>query len=153
MNNKWNAVGSAAHNDIQAMIEVATLASDVGSSVSVVSCNEFQGSNGNRTEFCIGGPGGGSNPRTGAHLAAHLPGVTIRPYDPKRRDSMAIIVGKQKFLYDRDNQQHALIAKFRPVESTQPAIVISGQTSIANHAAVSFLKREYLSISRCPFTG
>ena len=67
--------GAMHHNDVQAMIEVATLAASTGSPVSVESCNDFQGLNGNRTEFCLGGPGGGSNPRTGAHLAAQLPGV------------------------------------------------------------------------------
>ena len=75
MNNKANMVGSTHHHDVQAMIEIAALAGGVGSLVLIESCNEFHGINGDRTEFCIGGPGGGSNPRTGGHLAAHLPSV------------------------------------------------------------------------------
>src|SRR6516225_8751279 len=71
MNNKYNMPGSTHHNDVHAMIEIATLASSIGSAVLIESCNDFQGVNGNRTEFCIGGPA--SNPRTAAHVAAHLP--------------------------------------------------------------------------------
>jgi len=70
-NNAAGRRGAMHHNDVQAMIEVATLGASTGSPVSVESCNDFQGLNGNRTEFCLGGPGGGSNPRTGA--AAYQP--------------------------------------------------------------------------------
>jgi hypothetical protein len=146
MNNKYNMPGSTHHNDVQAMLEIATLASNIGSSVLIESCNEFHGVNGDRTEFCVGGPG--SNPRTGGHIAANLPGVTLRPYDPALRDSMAIIVGGEQFPLLSGSQEHALVAKFTPPTSSQPVIIICGQTSIANRAAVYFLKREYLRLSK-----
>jgi hypothetical protein len=148
MNNKYDMPGSANHNDVQAMIEIATLASNIGSSVLIESCNEFHEVNGNRTEFCVGGPSGGSNPRTGGHLAANLPGVTLRPHDPALRDSMAIIVGREQFPCVPGSQAHALVAKFTPPASSRPVFIICGQTSIANRAATHFLKREYLSLSK-----
>jgi hypothetical protein len=148
MNNKAGLAGSAHHDDVQAMIEVATLASGVGSSVSLESCDEFRGSNADRTEFCIGGPTGGSNPRTGGHLASCLPGVTLCGYHPRRRDSMAIVVGDQSFHRDRGNDEYALAAKFTPPGSSRPVILISGQTAITNRAAIGFLKREYRGLAK-----
>ena len=148
MNNKYNKVGSTHHHDVHAMIEVATLANDTGTRIAVESCNDFHGSNGDRTEFCIGGPTAGSNPRTGGHLASHVPGVTICPYDPARSDSLAFEVGGRQFLWDRGNEEYALVAKFTPPGSSRPVIVISGQTSITNRAAIHFLKSQYRTLSK-----
>lgn len=146
MNNKYDKPGSMHHNDVQTLIEVATLASDTRAQVTVESGNDFHGSNGDRTEFCIGGPS--SNPRTAGHLRSHLPGVTPRPYDPVTGEAMAIVVGDQRFICDRRNQEYALVAKFTPPEASRPVIVISGQTSIGNRAAIHFLKREYRNLSK-----
>lgn len=146
MNNRYNMPGSTHHNDVQAMLELATLASNVGSSVIIESCNEFHGINGDRTEFCVGGPE--SNPRTVGHITANLPGVILRPYDPARQNSTAITVGAEQFLQVPNEEEYALVAKFTPPASSRPVIIISGQTSIANGAAVNFLKREYLSLTK-----
>ena len=147
MNNKAGLTGSTSHHDVQAMIELATLASGVGTSVVIESCDDFQGINGDRTEFCIGGPSGGSNPRTGGHLAAHLPGVAIRA-EPDRRVLPAIVAGDQEFHWRRGEHDYALVAKFTPPGSSRPVIIISGQTALSNRAAVYFLKREYISLSK-----
>jgi len=144
LNNKYNMVGSTHHNDVYAMIEAVTLANDVGAQVDVESCNDFRGSNGDRTEFCIGGPG--SNPRTGGHVAAQLPGVSLRPFDPAAHDSMAFVVGDQVFSWNRGNQEYALVAKFTPQGAMRPVMVICGQTALANRAAIGFLKREYRNL-------
>lgn len=148
MNNTAARLGATHHNDVQAMIEVATLASGIGSSVLIESCNDFHELNGDRTEFCIGGPMGGSNPRTGAHLAAYVPGVGIAPHDPARRNSLAIVAGDQEFLCDRGRAEHALVAKFTPPGSSRPVIVICGQSSVTNRAAIHFLKREFRGLSK-----
>jgi hypothetical protein len=151
MNNKYDMPGSTHHNDVQAMIEIATLASSIGSSVLIESCNEFHGINGDRTEFCIGGPG--SNPRTEGHISANLPGVTIRPHDPAvPDDSMTIVAGSERFIRVPHSQEYALVAKFTPPASSRPVLIICGQTSIANRAAVNFLKREYQRISQSLFS-
>jgi hypothetical protein len=148
MNNSASRKGATHHNDVQTMIEVATLASGLGSAVLIESCNDFHGINGDRTEFCIGGPMGGSNPRTGAHLAAYLPRVSIIPEGPDRRDCPAILVGGQEFPCDRGNEEHALVAKFTPSGSSRPVIIICGQSSITNRAAIHFLKREYRALAK-----
>jgi hypothetical protein len=146
MPDKYDRPGSVARHDVHAMIEVATLAHDLGSPVSVMPADNLKGHNGDRTEFCIGGPI--SNPRSSGHLAAELPGVEIRPYQEGAADSMAIVVGRDRFLCERRNREHVLIAKFIPKGSTCPVIVISGQTAIANRAGIVFLKREYRALTK-----
>lgn len=147
MNNKYNRPGSAGHRDVRAMIEVATLASELGCQVSVESSDDFRASNGGRTEFCIGGPWSDSNVRTGGHLAAHLPGVAVCPFGPGP-DASAILVDGHRFRWDRGNEEYALIAKFTPAESTRPVFLVCGQTSLANHAAVHLLKRAHTELGR-----
>ncbi len=145
MNNHWQKPGSTSHNDVHTMIEVAALAHEAGCPISVLPADDLRENNGDRTEFCIGGPT--SNPRTAGHLATHLPGVRYLPHST-RRDSGAIVVGGKQFLFDHGRRGHALIAKFIPIYSSCPVIVIYGQRSIDNRAAIHFLKREYRKLSR-----
>lgn len=147
LGNKHNSPGTAHYRDVEAVMELALLAGDLGCHVSVES-GDFRGGNGDRTEFCVGGPTGGANLRTGGHLTAHLPGVVIHPYNGTRPDSVAIEVGGEKFLFDRGNQEYALVAKFTPAESESPVFVVAGQTSTANLAAIHFLRREYAQVSK-----
>ncbi|MEV5144100.1 hypothetical protein AB0L14_06555 [Streptomyces sp. NPDC052727] len=147
LGNKYNAPGTAHYRDVRAVVELTLLVGELGCHVSVES-GDFRGSNGDRTEFCVGGPTGGANPRTGGHLTAHLPGVVIHPYDVTRPDSVAIEVGGEKYLFDRGNQEYALVAKFTPAESVRPVFLVAGQTSVANLAAIHFLRREYAKVAR-----
>jgi hypothetical protein len=101
---------------------------------------------GSRTEFCIGGPD--SNARTGAHLRSYLPGVAKRPYNPARRDSMAFVIGDQRYLRERDKQEFAVVAKFLPRGASRPVFVISGQTAITNWASVHFLNSNYKRLAK-----
>ncbi|MEU3919362.1 hypothetical protein [Streptomyces sp. NPDC029004] len=146
LGNKHNAPGTAHHRDVRAMLELAMLAAELDCHVSLES-GDFRGGNGDRTEFCVGGPTGGANVRTGGHLAAHMPGVVIHPYDGTRADSAAIEVGGEKFLFDKGNQEYALVAKFTPVESACPVFLVAGQTPVANLAAIHFLRREYARVA------
>jgi hypothetical protein len=144
--NKHNAQGVAPHKDIRAIIEVATLASQLGSDVVTVTGDDFRGSNDARTEFCIGGPLGDANVRTGGHLSAHLPGVTILPYGPGP-DSVAFVVGGDRYLWDKGNVEHAFVAKFTPPEASRPVFLVCGQSSMANQAAIHYLKRNHREVA------
>ncbi|TVZ79984.1 hypothetical protein FB157_13031 [Streptomyces sp. BK340] len=146
LGSKYNAPGTAHYRDVRAVVELTLLAGELGCEVAV-EAGGFRGSNGDRTEFCVGGPAGDSNIRTGGHLAAHLPGVTIRPYLGSRQDSVAIEVGGEKFLLDRGTQEYALVAKFTPTESSRPVFLVCGQTSMANLAAIHFLRRAYARVA------
>jgi hypothetical protein len=144
-NNAAGRRGAMNHHDVYALIGVATLAASTGSPVSVVSCNDFQGLNGDRTEFCLGGPGGGSNPRTGAHLAAHLPGVRTQVAGTR---PLTYEIGGRIYHCNPGTEEFALVAKFTPAGSTRPVILICGQTALSNRAAVAFLTREHRALAR-----
>ncbi|MFC4506947.1 MULTISPECIES: hypothetical protein [Streptomyces] len=143
---KHGRPGTIHKRDLRAVVELAVLLSQLGCRVTVESA-DLRGGNGDRTEFCVGGPIGGSNPRTGGHLAAHLPGVTIHPFSD-HRDSVAITVGDEHYYFDRGHQEYAVVAKFTPPESSRPVVLVCGQSSVANQAAVHFLRREYAAVAR-----
>ncbi|AQS68943.1 hypothetical protein [Streptomyces pactum] len=146
LGNKYNSPGTATYRDIRAAMGLALLAGELGCDV-LIESGDFRGSNGDRTEFCVGGPAGGSNLRTGGHLAAHLPGVTVHPYDATNPYSVAIEVGGEKYLFDRGNQEYVLVAKFVPEESGNPVFLVCGQSSTANLAAIHFLRREFTRVA------
>ncbi|MGY5100836.1 hypothetical protein [Streptomyces sp. 900105245] len=143
---KHGQPGTTQQRDLRAVVELTVLLAELGCRVSVES-GDLRGSNGDRTEFCVGGPIGGSNPRTGGHLTAYLPGVTIAPFSD-RPDSVAIVVGGQRYAFERGHQEYAVVAKFTPPESSRPVVLVCGQSSVANQAAVHFLRREYAQVAR-----
>lgn len=136
--------GTSSYHDIQAFIELATVATQLGCPVTVESSEGIGGIRPDHTEFCIGGPL--SNQRTAAHLALHLPGAQVRPLAQGTQNSLAIVVGDQQFLWDSGTREYALVAKFTPEQSRRPTIVICGQTSITNRAAVHVLSRDFRQI-------
>ncbi|MFF0204857.1 hypothetical protein [Streptomyces sp. NPDC005017] len=142
---KHGQPGTTQQRDLRAVVELTVLLSELGCRVSVES-GDLRGSNGDRAEFCVGGPIGGSNPRTGGHLTAHLPGLTITPFSD-RPDSVAIVVGGESYYFDRGRQEYAVVAKFTPPESSRPVLLVCGQSSVANQAAVHFLRREYARVA------
>lgn len=145
MNNHWQKPGSTSHNDVQTMIEIAALAYEAGCPISVLPVDDLHESNGDRTEFCIGGPG--SNSRATTYLASYLPGVEWRPFD-KKPGSGTIIVAGRRYPFEHGRTEHALVAKFTPPQSSSPVILISGQRSIDNRAAINLLKRSYQNLSK-----
>lgn len=145
MNNHWQLPGSASHDDVQVMLEIAALAYEAGCPVNVIPADELRERAEDAVEFCVGGPL--SNPRTAAHLAAYLPGVKQRPISA-RSDSGAIVVGGRKFAFKRGRQEHALVAKFTPGHSKYPVILLYGQRAIDSRAAVKFLKQSYRTLSK-----
>ena len=146
MANRPENPGMSSHDDVHALVEVGALAAEMGCLVSVRSPQEFRESNGDRTEFCIGGPD--SNSRARGHLASYLPGISFRPYSPSRRDSIAIIAGGERFLRAPGDREYALVAKFTPQGSSSPVILICGQTAVTNRAAIAFLKNEYREVAK-----
>ncbi|WP_131738584.1 hypothetical protein [Actinomadura roseirufa] len=147
MSDKYSKPGSVARHDVHAVVDVVMLGRELGSPVSIRRGREFTESNGARTEFCIGGPISDANPRTGGHLATYLPGVTLLPYGPGP-DSMAFLIGGERFRCDRRHQERALVAKFRPDPASRPIFVVCGHTSIANRAAVHFMTHRYQELAR-----
>lgn len=146
MNNRPDMAGTASHDDVQAMIEVASLASSSGALVRIESGADFREINGDRTEFCIGGPR--SNTRTSGHIAANLPGIIMRPADPAGQYPSAIVAGSEEFPRKRGREEYALVAKFTPRASIRPVMLICGQSTVANLGAVKLFIRDYRRLAK-----
>ncbi|WP_049568256.1 hypothetical protein [Streptomyces sp. SBT349] len=136
---------ATGHRDVRALLEVAPLVEELGGRISVEPADEFLGTNGEATEFCLGGPV--ANRRSAAHLAHHLPGVAFTPLGPGP-DSGAITAGGEEFRLALGEREYAVIAKFTPREASRPVFLICGQVQYANLAAMHFLKRDHRSLSR-----
>ncbi|WAX79451.1 hypothetical protein [Streptomyces sp. KMM 9044] len=145
MNNKYGAPGTTPHYDVQAMIEAAVLSHSLECEVETVRGDDLRGSNGNKPEFCIGGPLG-SNVRSAGHLAHSLPGVTFPPYTHPDHPP-AIEAGGEFCHRDRENQGYALLAKFTAPGGSRPVILICGQSAVTHHAAAYFLRHSYRRIA------
>ena len=136
---------SMRHGDVQALVDLAVRLRELGAEPEVVPFDQLAQAPGQQTEFCIGGPT--VNARTQTHLARYLPGVTMRPWHRTRRDSIAVVVGEQRFLRTPplgpdgggQEQVYAVLARFVPSPGGRPVFVISGQTAVANRGAVQFL--------------
>lgn len=138
LNSHWQMPAVTDHSDVYAIIELAVLAKEAGCPFSLAAADARE-LNGDRTELSIGGVG--SNQRNVEYAASHLPGVSVNPDGD-------FTVGEQRFLHDYGRRDHALVAKFTPPQSTQPVLVIMGQSSIANRAAVYLIKRDYRRLSK-----
>ncbi|MEQ8147449.1 hypothetical protein [Streptomyces sp. OP7] len=141
MNNKYGAPGTTHHHDVQAMIEAAVVSHSLECEVEVVRGDDFRGSNGNRPEFCIGGPLG-SNARSAGHVAHTLPGVTFHPYDHPEHP-LAIEAGGVLHRRNSGDEAYVLLAKFTAPGGERPVILVCGQTALTNYAALYFLRRSY----------
>lgn len=145
LNHHHRSPWTMAHYDIRALLDVASVVDQLGGRIAVEAAAEFRGTNGDRTEFCIGGPG--ANRRSAGHLAYHLPGIAFRPFS-EQPDALAIVVGDRQFLWRRGEQEYAVVAKFTPQGASRPVFLICGQMGNTNRAAVHFLKREYRDLTK-----
>jgi hypothetical protein len=145
MNRHWQSPNAVARPDVYALLEVGSLADELGCPVSVRSSDELSDETGDRTEFCVGGPV--SNERTAAHLAAFLPGVRFLPYGEVGH-SLDFVSGDHRFSWEPDKCEYALFAKFRPPNARQPIVLICGQTAITNRAAIHFVKQHHATLRR-----
>ncbi|WP_155055776.1 hypothetical protein [Streptomyces blattellae] len=145
MNNKYGAPGTTHHHDVQAMIEAAVLSHSLRCEVEIVRSDDFRGSNGDKPEFCIGGPLG-SNVRSAGHLAHSLPGVLFHPYTHPDHP-LAIEADGERYRWVRRNEGYALLAKFTAPGGSRPVLLICGQSAVTNHAAAYFLRHSYRRIA------
>jgi hypothetical protein len=129
------------HSDIHALIDLAVTLRELGAEPEVTVFDQLTEAPGQLAEFCVGGPD--ANERAQAHLARFLPGVGFRPYNPRRRDSLAIVAGEQRFNCTPSEEVHALLARVLPAGAGgRPLFVIAGQTAVGNRGAVAYLLRE-----------
>jgi hypothetical protein len=131
--------------DVFALLELAALIKDCRANARIVTQDAAQQGFGERTEFCVGGPG--SNRRMLAHLSAMLPGVRIN-LDPERGpDQAAFQIGSELYRMEIGITEYVLLARITAGLS-RPVFLFSGQRAIDNQAATRYLARNHERLHR-----
>ncbi|MGW3731254.1 hypothetical protein [Streptomyces sp. F001] len=134
--------------DVFALLELAALIKDCGANVQMVTQDNVQQGFGERTEFCIGGPG--SNRRMLAHMAAMLPGVRVNIDPEPGPDRGAFQIGSERYRMEAGVTEYVLLARLTAGErrEARPVFLFCGQRAITNQAATRYLARNHERLAR-----
>ncbi|MEV7394451.1 MULTISPECIES: hypothetical protein [unclassified Streptomyces] len=134
--------------DVFALLELAALIKDCGANLQMVTQDNVQQGFGERTEFCVGGPG--SNRRMLAHMSAMLPGVRVNIDPEPGPDRGAFQIGTERYRLDPGITEYVLLARLtvgqRP--DARPVFLFCGQRAITNQAATRYLARNHERLAR-----
>jgi hypothetical protein len=138
--------------DVFALLELSALIKDCGASAQIITQDAAQQGFGERTEFCVGGPG--SNRRVAAHLGAMLPGVRFNPNPEPGPDRGALYVGGECYRLEPGVNEHVILARLTTgQERARPVFLFCGQRAIDNQAATRYLARHHERLHRKYGTG
>ncbi|WP_031035675.1 hypothetical protein [Streptomyces sp. NRRL F-5650] len=143
------ATEPAVHRfDVFALLELAALVKECGAHVQVVTQDMVGQGFGERTEFCVGGPG--SNRRMVAHMAAMLPGVRVNIDPEPGPDRGAFQIGGERYRLDPGVTEYVLLARLTAGDrrEARPAFLFCGQRAINNQAATRYLARHHEKLAR-----
>ncbi|WDV55551.1 hypothetical protein PV963_36980 [Streptomyces coeruleorubidus] len=143
------ATEPAVHRfDVFALLELSALIKDCGAHVHVVTQDTAHQGFGERTEFCVGGPG--SNRRMMAHMAAMLPGVRVNIDPEPGPDRGAFQIGGERYRMDPGITEYVLLARLTAGDrrETRPVFLFCGQRAITNQAATRYLARNHERLAR-----
>jgi hypothetical protein len=143
------AAEPAVHRfDVFALLELSALIKDCGAHVQVVTQDAAHQGFGERTEFCVGGPG--SNRRMVAHMAAMLPGIRVNIDPEPGPDRGAFQIGSERYRMDPGVTEYVLLARLTAGErrETRPVFLFCGQRAITNQAATRYLARHHEQLAR-----
>ena len=134
--------------DVFALLELAALVKDCDAHIQVVTQDMVGQGFGERTEFCVGGPG--SNRRMAAHMAAMLPGVRVNIDPEPGPDRGAFQIGSERYRLDAGITEYVLLARLTAGErrEARPAFLFCGQRAITNQAATRYLARHHEKLAR-----
>ncbi|MFJ4466005.1 hypothetical protein ACIP2X_00645 [Streptomyces sp. NPDC089424] len=132
-------------HDVFALLELSALIKDCGANTQVVTQDAAQQGFGERTEFCVGGPG--SNRRMLAHMSAMLPGVRVNIDAEPGPDRGAFQIGSERYRMEPGVTEYVLLARVIAGES-RPVFLFCGQRAITNQAATRYLARHHERLAR-----
>ncbi|MFF7971614.1 hypothetical protein [Streptomyces sp. NPDC007905] len=132
--------------DVFALLELSALIKDCGAHLQMVTQDATQQGFGERTEFCVGGPG--SNRRMLAHMSAMLPGVRANIDPEPGPDRGAFQIGAEWYRMDAGVTEYVLLARLTAGRQTRPVFLFCGQRAITNQAATRYLARNHERLSR-----
>ncbi|MEU5593172.1 hypothetical protein [Streptomyces sp. NPDC020298] len=134
--------------DVFALLELAALIKDCGANLQVVTQDSVRQGFGERTEFCVGGPG--SNRRMLAHMSAMLPGVRVNVDPEPGPDRGAFQIGGERYRMEPGVTEYVLLARITAGErrEARPVFLFCGQRAITNQAATRYLARNHERLAR-----
>ncbi|MFE9763752.1 hypothetical protein ACFYPC_04320 [Streptomyces sp. NPDC005808] len=134
--------------DVFALLELAALIKDCGAHADVITQDAARQGFGERTEFCVGGPG--SNRRMAAHMQAMLPGVRVNTDPEPVPDRLAFQVGSERYRMEQGVTEYVLLARLTAGQPgpARPVFLFCGQRAITNQAASRYLVRNHERLAR-----
>ena len=136
---------SVHRRDVAALVELATIARECGARADRVGENQPTGEIGRLTEFCVGGPSGGS-PRSATHVRTILRGVTYEVFDEEKR-RLSFTVGGNEYVLSPENS-YVLIARFWGSAGGRPVFFIGGLSAGSNLAGARYLGAHHSALAR-----
>ncbi|MFD9318735.1 hypothetical protein ACIRPU_11705 [Streptomyces sp. NPDC102259] len=135
-------------HDVFALLELAALIKDCGAGAEVVTQDVARQGFGERTEFCVGGPG--SNRRMAAHIQAMLPGVRVNTDREPGPDRLAFQIGGEHHRMEPGVTEYVLLARLTAGRrrEARPVFLFCGQRAINNQAATRYLVRNHERLAR-----
>ncbi|OQR63876.1 hypothetical protein B6E66_11910 [Streptomyces maremycinicus] len=135
-------------HDVFALLELAALIKDCGAGTEVVTQDVARQGFGERTEFCVGGPG--SNRRMAAHIQAMLPGVRVNTDREPGPDRLAFQIGSEHYRMEPGVTEFVLLARLTAGRrrEARPVFLFCGQRAINNQAATRYLVRNHERLAR-----
>jgi hypothetical protein len=140
---------SLARHDAFALLELAAVIKECGAHAEVLAHDTAWQGFGARTEFCIGSPA--SNLRLAAHLRSMLPGIDLNTDTAPGPEQGAITVGGDTYRLEKGAVEYVLLARLAAAGDSgndRPVFLSSGQRGIADQAAVRYLARHHVRLSR-----
>ncbi|MEU7278522.1 hypothetical protein AB0A69_06995 [Streptomyces sp. NPDC045431] len=138
--------GAVRRFDVFALLELAALIKDCGAHARIVSHDSAQQGFGERTEFCVGGPG--SNRRMEAHLRTLLPGLSVSTAPEPVEDRAMFTIGSERYRADPGVSEYVLLGRLTAGEGRRPVFLFCGQRAITNQAATRYLVRHHEKLAR-----
>ncbi|WP_432031243.1 hypothetical protein [Streptomyces antibioticus] len=135
-------------HDVFALLELSALIKDCGANAEVITQDAARQGFGERTEFCVGGPG--SNRRMAAHINAMLPGVRINTDPEPGPDKLAFQVCAEHYRMESGVTEYVLLARLTAGRRRggRPVFLFCGQRAITNQAATRYLVRHHERLAR-----
>jgi hypothetical protein len=134
--------------DVFALLELAALIKDCNAHTDVITQDAARQGFGERTEFCVGGPG--SNRRMAAHMQAMLPGVRVNTDPEPGPDRLAFQIGTERHRMEPGQAEYVLLARLTAGQPdlSRPVFLFCGQRAITNQAATRYLARNHERLYR-----
>ncbi|MFJ3901764.1 hypothetical protein [Streptomyces sp. NPDC090025] len=146
VNREAGSEGAVHRFDVSALLELAALVKECGAHAQIVQHDLAQVGFGDRTEFCVGGPG--SNRRMSAHLASLLPGLSMSTALEPVEERGAIRIGENRYGMEPGISEYVLLARLTAGEGGRPVFLFCGQRAITNQAATRYLARHHERLAR-----